>query len=169
MRLKVGISRDKFLIVKCKLTGNYTSLMNTSENEDLQKSCSVYDDEVTFNIRNMTLVFDLSMNFKETYVKCIDCNDKIKISKDELLEDIPKYLDSGMTKEFSVLGYRVLVNNFFKVALLCTDDLVLSAYGAKETIRGISEENNMLCISTRRGNYLVDTDNLESFDLEVFN
>ena len=164
MKLNFGITENKLEVARCKITGSYKRMISDVENA----SCSMIDDEVLITAGNLVMVFDKNMNFKQVFIKQIDSHDSTKLSKEDLLDDFERYLNVGMTREENLFGYRILINNYFKVMLLCKEDIVISAYATKDDIRGIFEENNMLGVKTRHGRYLIDIDNLDSFELVVF-
>lgn len=163
MRLRLTVNKP--LLAKCKLLENYQPLI-----EEIKKSSKANitykNNSILYEIGGLRVLFNENFSCTETYLQYLDDKyDSVCLTPTELFKDIEHYLDSGMTHEYKIKGYRVLVNNFHHAVILCLDDYLITGFGSHSTITKVYEENNMLGIGTSRSNYLINLYNFEYFRL----
>lgn len=160
--MKLGVSTNKFLIAKCKLLNDYSPLLKDSSfKSDIDKdSISVWNSYLSYTL-------DLNFNVLSVSISNVTSSSGVSLDKDDFDYRFESDITLGLTKEFNLLGFRVLVSNYKHLVLLLIENRLVSGYAFDndKIIVDVSEENGGILITTARNNYYIDSETYECTEL----
>lgn len=161
------INIDKILYAKCKLMCNYKPLIDRFNQENNVMKMGILSNDLYLESGGMIAFLDCELNIISFCFRRLGSYTLgASISYDGLFKDIEAGLSIGLTHKFEVLGYTVLVNNYYKVILILDNDSLITGFSLEgNKISGVYEENGMICLDLIHNRYLVDTCSLECFKI----
>lgn len=161
--MNININSDnKLLLAKCKLLGDYSKICEGTEYVYKKyNSC----DSVFIVSKHLEYELDRNLRVISCRIPYLDEDSIIILDREEFKINIEKDISIGVTKEFYILGFRVLINNMLHLALVLDNSKLLAGYGSSRTIVGVREENGGILIETARVGYYIDIDSFECTEL----
>lgn len=160
--MKLGLSTDKFLIAKCKILKDYSLLL-----KDSTFKSDVDRDKVSVWNSYLNYTLDLNFNVLSVSISNLTSSLGVSLDKDEFDYIFESDITLGLTKEFNLLGFRVLVSNYNHLVLLLKENILLSGYAfdRDKVIVDVSEENGGILVTTVKSNYYIDPETYECTEL----